>query len=371
MEQKKGFGYKLQKNPFLVVLLIVVIGVAIFMVSTLTTAIKDKIRQAEETTVVESTEEITVAVTEPDDTIVIDGLKKYSDKIKSVTAQREKGRVALRVEYDTKESLLSEHLAENAFSIDVVPMFCFYIDNGLQVKCPGELRLLDSGNVVMYYLSATDDYINAVGLTDELTVTLDNILNTGFNLYIEHKTNDGVGKTICGSYAQSVEEFNKKHAGKPAEVVDVAEGIKKVESTITDEFVWVDIYYDDVDAYTSLNNDFITNFVVFGLEKGGKNFKRDFIVTEYDNLNMIRCKFDAYALKELAKEMDEPDLTVKELFDTYSISVWSTDYDNETALFSINGSTDVMDKIGEETTAAEGEETTLAEGETTTEKAED
>lgn len=369
MNEKKGLGYKLQKNPFLVVLLIVVIGVAIFMVSTLTSAIKDKIKQAEETTIVETTEEITVEVTEPDDTIVIDGLKKYSDKITSVTAQKEKGRVALRVEYDTKESLLSEHLADNAFSIDVVPMFCFYIDNGLQVKCPGELRLLDSGNVVMYYLSATDDYINAVGLTDSLTVTLDNILNTGFNLYIEHKTNDGVGKTICGSYAQTVEEFNKKHAGKPAEVVDVVDGIKKVETTVTDEFVWVDIYYNDVDSYTALNNDFISNFVVFGLEKGGKNFKRDFIVTEYDNLNMIRCKFDSYALKELAKEMDEPDLTVKELFDTYSISVWSTDYEDETALFSINGSTDVMDKIGEETTASE--ETTLAEGETTTEKAED
>lgn len=370
MEQKKGFGYKLQKNPFLVILLIVVIGVAIFMASTLTSAIKDKIAQAEETTAVETTEAVIVELTEPDDTIVIDGLKKYSDKITSVTAQKEKGRVALRVEYDTKESLLSEHLADNAFSIDVVPMFCFYIDNGLQVKCPGELRLLDSGNVVMYYLSATDDYINAVGLTDELTVTLDNILNTGFNLYIEHKSNDGVGKTICGSYAQTVEDFNNKHAGKPAEVVDVVDGIKKVETTVADEFVWVDIYYNDVDSYTALNNDFITNFVVFGLEKGGKSFKRDFIVTEYDNLNMIRCKFDSYALKELAKEMDEPDLTVKELFDTYSISVWSTDYENETALFSINGSTDVMNSINEETTAVEGDETTLAEGETT-EKTED
>lgn len=369
MDEKKGLGYKLQKNPFLVVLLIVVIGVAIFMVSTLSSAMKDKIKQAEETTAVETTEATTVAVTEPDDTIVIDGLKKYSDKIKSVTAQKEKGRVALRVEYDTKESLLSEHLADNAFSIDVVPMFCFYIDNGLQVKCPGELRLLDSGNVVMYYLSEVDDYVNAVGITDNLTVTLDNILNTGFNLYIEHKTNDGVGKTICGSYAQTVEEFNQKHAGKPANVVNVVDGIKKVETTVSDDFIWVDIYYKDVDAYTTLNNDFITNFVVFGLEKGGKNFKRDFIVTEYDNLNMIRCKFDSYALKELAKEMDEPDLTVKELFDTYSISVWSTDYDNEIALFSINGTSDVMNAIKVETTAAE--ETTLAEGETTTEKAED
>ncbi|MBO5896031.1 MAG: hypothetical protein J6Q83_01910 [Clostridia bacterium] len=365
MDEKKGFGYKLQKNPFLVVLLIVVIGVAIFMISTLSSALKDKIKQAEETTAVETTAATTVAVTEPDDTIAIDGLKKYSDKIVSVTAHKEKDRVALRVEYDKKESLLADHLADNAFSIDVVPMFCFYIDNGLQVKCPGELRLLDSGNVVMYYLSEVDDYVNAVGLTDELTVTLDNILNTGFNLYIEHKTNDGVGKTICGSYAQTVEDFNSKHAGKPAEVVDVAKGIKKVETTLSDEFIWVDIYYTDVDSYTSLNNDFITNFVVFGLEKGGKNFKRDFIVTEYDNLNMVRCKFDSYALKELAKEMDEPELTVKELFENYSISVWSTDYEKETALFSLNGSSDVMNNINTETTAAEGEETTISEAEVT------
>ena len=84
MDEKKGLGYKLQKNPFLVVLLIVVIGVAIFMVSTLSSALKDKIKQAEETTVVETTEATTVAVTEPDDTIVIDGLKKYSDKINEI-----------------------------------------------------------------------------------------------------------------------------------------------------------------------------------------------------------------------------------------------------------------------------------------------
>ena len=42
---------------------------------------------------------------------------------------------------------------------------------------------------------------------------------------------------------------------------------------------------------------------------------------------------------------------------------------NEIALFSINGTTDVMNAIKVETTAAE--EITLAEGETTTEKAED
>lgn len=365
MNEKKSFGQKLQKNPFLVVLLIVVIGVAIFMASTLTSALKERVKQTEETTAPVVTEETTVEVVEDDNTLTIDNLTKYSDKIISVTAQKETDRVALRVEYDTKESLLAEHLADNAFSMDIVPYFYFYIDNGTQIKCPGEFQLLESGNVIMYYLSETEDYINAVGLTDEITVTLDNILNTGFNLYIEHKTNEGVGKTICGSYAQSVEDFNKDHAGKPAEVVDVADGIKKVETTVTDEFIWVDIYYKDAEAYTALNNDLEANFVTFGFEKGGKNYKRDFIVTMYDSINMVRCKFDAYAIKELAKEMEEKDLTVKALFETYSISVWSRDYEKETPLFNMNGSTDIMTKLNEETTAAEGEETTLAEGETT------
>ncbi len=363
MEEKKGFGYKLQKNPFLVVLLIVVIGVAIFSLSTLSTAIKNRIEQAEETTTAETTEATTVAETKPDNTILVQGLKKYSDKIVSVTAEKESNRVALRVEFDTKESLLEAHFAENAFSIDVIPMFYFYIDNGLQVKCPGELRLLDSGNVVMYYLSITDDYINAVGLTDEITVTLDNILNTGFNLCIEHIVNDGVGKTIVGTYAQTVEEFNQKHPATPAETVDVADGIKKIETTFADEFVWIDIYFDDVDAYTALNNDFINNFITFGFEKGGKNFKRDFIVTEYDKINMVRCKFDSYALKELAEEMDESEITVKELFNTYSVSVWSSDYENDTALFSLNGSTTVMTDINDETIVPEDEETTVSESE--------
>ena len=75
----------------------------------------------------------------------------------------------------------------------------------------------------------------------------------------------------------------------------------------------------------------------FGFEKDGVTYKRDFITTEYDNLNMVRCKFDSYSLEGLADEMGVSEITVDELFSNYVVYVWTSDYDTDTDLFSING----------------------------------
>ena len=334
---KKSLGHKIQKNPALLVFIIIVFAVVIFAVANITSAIQEKSKENNETT----TEVITEKQEETDTTSAEAGavskdynIKKFSTDIKSVATENDENSVSLKVEYKDKASLLKTHYAQDVNNAQAVPVFCFYLKDGTQVKCPGELRLLEDSNTAVYTLSVINDYANAVALTDEITVNYDNILDNAFNLYLQNK-NDGTGKTLLGTYGKTVEDMSLTVTEK-ANVSNVTQGIKTVEITKSDEFVWVDIYYNDITSYTELNNDFITNFVCFGFEKGGVNFKRDFITTEYDSLNMVRCKFDSYSLKGLADEMGAGDITVNDLFTDYVISVWTSDYDKDTTLFTIN-----------------------------------
>jgi hypothetical protein len=335
---KKSLSYKLQKNPFLLVFIIVVFAIIIFAIANISSAIQKNNKTESETTTVtsaETQEETETTETEVDASSTLSNLKKYSTDIENITVEKEEKRVAVKVEYKDKASLLKTHEATDINSAQVVPVFCFYLKNGEMLKCPGELRLLEDGKTAVYYLTVIDDYANAVALTDEVTVDYNNILDNKFNLYLQNKTNN-TGKTIFGTYGELVEgdlsgiETNNG-------VSNVAQGIKNVEITKTSQFIWVDIYYNDVNSYTELNNDFITNFVRFGFENNGVTYKRDFITTEYDNLNMVRCKFDSYSLKGLADEMGVGEITVDQLFSNYSIYVWTSDYDTDTDLFSING----------------------------------
>lgn len=338
MSQKNnGVGKKIQKNPFLLCLLVIVVTVVLFAVSSLTTAIQDNIREKDDEKQVETTQSTTQEEeTLPKDVIKTGEFKYYANEIESVVAKRESNRVAVIVTFDNEKALLDAHFANTIAEISVVPMFYFYINNGAtQVKCPGELRLLSDGMGVVYYLSNIDDLANAVGLTDKVTLNLDSVLTNKFNICLEHKTNDKVLKTVVGTNGKSVEQFNSLHGKKPAKISKVADGIKKVETTVTDEFVWVDIYYTDIDAYTRLNNGLITNFINFKLEKGGKFYDSDFLITEYESINMIRCKFDSYSLKPLIKKMGV-NHTVKQIFTKYKISVWSSNYETNTSLFTLN-----------------------------------
>ncbi len=335
---KKSLGYKIQKNPFLLVFLIIIFAVLIFGIVNITSAIQEKSKEKEENTteIITETQEITEAsVTEVHETEELLNVKKYSSAINNVSLEKNKSDVSLKVEYKDKERLLKTHNAKDINNSQVVPVFCFYLKDGTQVECPGELKLHENGNIAEYRLSVIDDFANAIALVDEVTVNFDNVLDNPFNLYLRNKT-DGNGKTIFGTYKKSVEDVSK-NGDEIAKVFNTANGIKSVEITKTDKFVWVDIYYTDVASYTKLNNDFITNFVCFGFERDGVSFKRDFIITEYDSLNMVRCKFDSYSLESLADEMGVSEITVSELFSDYVISVWTTDYDKETSLFTING----------------------------------
>ena len=334
---KKSLSYKIQKNPFLLGLFVIVVAIALVVIFTLTSAISEKAKEFETTT-----EKTTVATTdapvvEEVDSISLEGLKKRVDTIKNVSADYNKNSAKIIVEFEDKETLLDAHYASNDFTIDIVPVFCFYINNGTQVSCPGEFKFLSDGKSVEYTLTQIDDLVNVVALTDELTVNFKNVFEIlKFNVYLEHQSNEGVGRTIVGTYPKTVESFNKEYPVTPAVVSNLNKGVENVQVTRADEFIWIDIYFADEESYKSLNHNFENNFICFGFEKGGKKFDWKFISTEYDDLCMIRCKFDTYSLTQLADEIGDKSITIPTLFTEYQINFWTSDYDTENQLFVLN-----------------------------------
>lgn len=334
---KKSLSYKLQKNPFLFVFIIVIAAVVLFAVINITDSIGEKNRSKleENTTDFVQTTAEPVAEQKADNSVELSDLKKYDTSIVSVTAEKTADKVTVKAVYSNKTSLLKSHYADNVNNSQVVPVFCFYTADGVQLKCPGELELIEGNSTAVYTLTVIDDYKNAVAVSDEITIDFENILDNGFNVYLQHKTEKGVGATALGTYKKSVEDYNET-AADICSVSNTAAGIKNVEITSHDKFIWIDIYYDDASSYSSLNHDFETNFVCFEFEKNGEKHKRDFIVTQYDDLNMLRCKFDEYSLNELADETGDTDKTVSDIFSDYTVSVLSRDYETETSLFTLS-----------------------------------
>ena len=334
---KKSLSYKIQKNPFLLGLFVVVIAIALVAIFSLSSAIREKAKEFETTTVKTTVATTAPLVTEAVNGISLDGLKKRVDTIKNVSADFDNESVKIIVEYEDKEALLNAHFASNDFTIDVTPVFYFYINNGTQVACPAEFKFLSDGKSAEYRLYEINDIANAAALTDDVTVNYKNILETiKFNLYLEHRSKEGVGRIVVGTYPKTVENFNKDYPSTPAVVSNLNEGVEKVQVTSADEFIWVDIYFADEESYKNLNHNFENNFVCFGFEKGGKKFDWEFISTEYDDLCMIRCKFDTYSLKELADEIGDKSITIPSLFKDYQINIWTSDYDTENQLFTLN-----------------------------------
>ena len=333
---KKSLSYKIQKNPFLLGLFVIVIAIALVAIFSLSSAISEKAKEFE-TTTEKTTVETTMKPVEEEKVVSLEGLKKRVDTIKNVSADFDKKSASIVVEFEEKEALLDAHYASNDFTIDIVPVFCFYINNGTQVTCPGEFKFLSDGKSVEYKLTEIDDLVNVVALTDELTVNYENIFEIlKFNVYLEHQSKDGVGRTVVGTYSKTAEKFNEDNMEVPAPVSNLNEGVEKVTVTTADEFIWVDIYFADDESYKNLNHEFENNFVCFGFEKGGKKFDWKFISTEYDDLCMIRCKFDTYSLKQLADEIGDKSITIPILFSDYQINFWTSDYDTETELFTLN-----------------------------------
>lgn len=334
---KNSISYKIQKNPFLLGLFVIVVAIALVAIISLTSAIQKKTKELQKSVTSTSASTTAPSTDEAEKEIRLDGLKKSVDTIDSVSADFDGKSAKIVVEFKDNQALLQAHYASNDYSIAVVPVFYFYINNGMQVGCPAQLKILPDGKTVEYILTEISDLANVVALTDELTVNYENIFEIlKFNLYLSYASKDGVGRTLAGTYPKNVETFNKEDLSQtlPA-ITNAADGVKNAEIAVTDEFIWLDIYFENDEAYENLNHSFDNNFICFGFEKGGKKFDRKFITTEYDNLCMIRCKFDTYSLKELVDELDDPSVTIPSLFE-YKINVWTSDYDTKTDLFTLN-----------------------------------
>ena len=331
-KNKNSLSYKIQKNPFLLGLFVIVAAIALVAIISLSSAISKKAKEFE-TTTEKTTVATTVKPVEEVNAVSLEGLKKRVDTIKNVSADFDKNSAKIIVEFKDKEALLAAHYASNDFTVDIVPVFCFYINNGMQVTCPGEFKFLTDGKTVEYILKEIDDLINVAALT----VNYENIFEIlKFNVYLEHQSKVGVGRTVVGTYSKAAENFNAEYPLTPAVLSNLNDGIEKVEVNSTDEFIWVDVYFANEESYQNLNHNFENNFICFGFEKGGKKFDWKFLSTEYDELCMIRCKFDVYSLKELADEIGDKSITIPSLFSDYQINIWTSDYDTETQLFTLN-----------------------------------
>ncbi len=344
---KKSLSYKLQKNPILLVFGIIAVAVALFIIVNVTSAIKEK-ADAKATTETTVTTSVDTTVPETEKAEDLKGVTIYDKNIAFYSVEKTEHNVSVNVKYNSKDSLLKTHNTKDANNSDYIPVFCFYNAEGTMFKCPGELKLESESNTAVYTLSVIDDFANAIALTDEITVTYDNILDLPFDICLQSKTSGALGATLLSTHTKINGTLYPNYS---VNLLGAVEGVKKAELTKTDEVIWLDIYFDDFNSYTELNNNFSTNFVRFGVNYNGATYTRDFIVTEYDSLNMVRCKFDSYFMEGLAKEMGNTDLSVADIFGGYPLSVWTSDYDVETTLFSINGVVSVQTEEPEETEA--------------------
>ena len=343
---KKNLSYKLQKNPILLVFGIIAIAVALFVIINVTSGIKEKLDEKETQTTEIST--ITSTVPETEALEQLQNVMFDNKEIVSYTVEKNEASVSLNVKYKDKATLFKNHSASDANNHDYIPVFCFFNADGVSFNCPGELKLDSKTNSAVYTLYEINDLANAIALTDEVTVTYDNVFDLPFEVWLQSKSTGDMASFVLGTYQRETGIARENYG---INLVNPAKGVKKAELTKTAEVIWLDIYFDDFNSYTELNNNFITNFVRFSVSCNGVSYKRDFIVTEYDSLNMIRCKFDSYSLVSLSREMGNSDINVADIFSDYPVSVWTSDYDVETVLFGINGFASVPSETTAETEA--------------------
>ncbi|MGN0527463.1 MAG: hypothetical protein ACI4IF_08505 [Acutalibacteraceae bacterium] len=335
-EDKNSFAYKVQKNPFIIGLFLVIAIIFLVVVITLSSVIQSKTQEVKSNETSTTEKQVTTTEAPNTNTFALSGLKKHVDGIKSVNAVYDVGYVKVTVAFEDEETLLSAHLAANFGKVNVYPVFSFYTENGVEIKCPAEMVFLADGTGVQYTLRDIDDLVNAVAIADNTTVSYSNLFDVlKFNIYMQHKTQDA-SKTVIGTYATTHEQFVADYGQKPPITSNVANGIKNIELTKCDKFLWLDIYFDSEEDMLKLTNDLADNFICFGFEKGGLKYQWKFIATEYEDIYMIRCKFDSYALTQLQSEISDVSMTIDNLFQNYQIDVWSSDYGNDIPLFTIN-----------------------------------
>lgn len=337
---KDSLNEKLRKNPFLLGLGIIVLAIVVIAMFTLISAINKKTAEIEaQTTAAPETEAYDIQLptepaTEKVGPAVLAGLKLYDANINSTDSQADKERATLTVGFKDKNTMLDALYASSVTKIDIRPVFVFYLADGTALECPGQFKLLESISGVKFFLNDIDDLKNAYAISDGKTVDFENVFAQKFNLYIEYKEGDGVGKTLLGT-ANDTEEVRKGAFAKPDAASQLASGIKKVKISGNGKVVWVDIYFDGSANYSGLNYAFKNNFIGFRYDNGGKEYDSLLSITRFDSECMIRCKFDSYSIDPIIKETGDMSLTVESLF-AQKLTFFASDYDHANDLFVLN-----------------------------------
>ena len=127
---KNSLSYKIQKNPFLLGLFIIVLILVLVVVFSLSSALKDKTEELKASTTAATTEKVTSSFdTEPENDIDTSSFKKHVSAVKQISGEFDIDCVKITVDYNNKKEMLESLYASNDFSVDITPVFCFYINN--------------------------------------------------------------------------------------------------------------------------------------------------------------------------------------------------------------------------------------------------
>ena len=96
---KNSLSYKIQKNPFLLGLFVIVIAIAIVAIFSLSSAISKKAKEFETTTEKTTVETTVKPVVEEEKVISLEGLKKRVDTIQNVNADFDNESAKIIVEF--------------------------------------------------------------------------------------------------------------------------------------------------------------------------------------------------------------------------------------------------------------------------------
>ena len=110
---KKSLSYKLQKNPYLLVLIIIVFAVLIFGFAEITSKIQEKKQNQVITTapVTESEKVEDVSVTEVEKEKNFTNVKKYCSQVGNISFETNESNVIVRAQFKNKDDVLKHHYA--------------------------------------------------------------------------------------------------------------------------------------------------------------------------------------------------------------------------------------------------------------------
>ncbi len=257
--------------------------------------------------------------------VFLNGLKQYAENIREITADYKENRTAVNVSFKDAASLYSAFKTTAKSKIDVNAFFAFYLDDGKILKLPCETYFLKDKITVSFFLGEIEDYKEGAYLKYNDELNFADVLNfKKFNLVLTDKS--GAYYTLFGNADYPYYESEE------AKVSLFVKGIKKVETVKDSDFLWVDIYFTGAESYNNLNHRFKNNSVMFEYAVDNEVKTGYFKVTAYDELNMLRCKFNKSLLNSLNEECGTEYSDVSEFFK--DVTVYSVYNKNKTKLFS-------------------------------------